>query len=49
MEWNIGKKAREIDSKSLKERLKVEKRTIKRIIIAFCFYILIMIILAFLV
>jgi len=44
MGWNIGSEAREIDSKSLKERLKIEKTTIKRIGFAVLFYFVTMVI-----
>lgn len=39
---NIGKKARDLDQKSIKERMKIDKRAAIRIIIALIVYILIM-------
>ncbi|MFX1364538.1 MAG: hypothetical protein ACFFCE_11940 [Promethearchaeota archaeon] len=48
VDWEIGKEARELDEKSILERAKIEKRSIKRIIIAFICYILTMILFYFL-
>jgi len=39
---NIGKKARDLDQKSIKERMKIDKRAAIRIIVALIVYILIM-------
>lgn len=39
---NIGKKARDLDQKSIKERMKIDKSAAIRIIIALIVYILIM-------
>jgi hypothetical protein len=44
MGWDIGSEAREIESKSMKERLKLEKTSIKKVIFAFIFYFVMMII-----
>lgn len=38
LDWEIGKEASELDSKPLKERMKIEKSSIKKIGIAFIFY-----------
>ena len=45
--WEIGKEARELDNKSMKERMKIEGRSIKKIVIALIFYSLTMIIFCF--
>ncbi|MFX1312725.1 MAG: hypothetical protein ACFFHD_08950 [Promethearchaeota archaeon] len=37
-DWEIGKEAKELDQKSISERVKIEKRSIKRIIVALCVY-----------
>ena len=41
-EWNIGKEARFLDEKSVKERMKIEGRSIKKIFVAFLIYIAVM-------
>ncbi|UCC20668.1 MAG: hypothetical protein JSV62_05095 [Promethearchaeota archaeon] len=40
--WEVGKEARELDEKSIKERAKIEGRSIKRVGYALIFYSLIM-------
>ncbi|TFF99984.1 MAG: hypothetical protein EU541_03515 [Promethearchaeota archaeon] len=44
---DIGKKAQALDEKSIKERMKIDKRTGIRIIVAFIFYTIIMILFYF--
>lgn len=41
--WEVGKEARELDKKPLKERMKIERRSIKRVGYALIFYSVIMI------
>ncbi|MFX0008059.1 MAG: hypothetical protein ACFFA7_17515 [Promethearchaeota archaeon] len=36
--WEVGKEARELDTKPVKERLRIERRSIKRIGYAIIFY-----------
>jgi len=36
--WEIGKEAKELDQKSISERIKIEKRSIKRIVGALLIY-----------
>ena len=38
MEWNIGEKAQQWDEKSVSERMKVEKRSLKKVIVALGIY-----------
>ncbi|MDX1799059.1 MAG: hypothetical protein R3255_10455 [Candidatus Lokiarchaeia archaeon] len=40
--WEIGREARELDTKPIKERLRIERRSIKRIGYAIIFYSIIM-------
>lgn len=40
--WEIGKKAKEMDEKSINERMKLKKRSIKRIIGALIIYFITM-------
>jgi hypothetical protein len=40
--WEIGKEARELDEKTIIERMKIEKRSIKRLAGAFVIYFLTM-------
>ncbi len=40
--WEIGKEARELDEKSISERMKIERRSIKRLAGAFVIYFLTM-------
>jgi hypothetical protein len=40
--FNIGKEARDLDQKSIKERMKIDKRSGIQIIIALLFYVLVM-------
>lgn len=40
--FNIGKEARALDQKSVKERMKIEKRSGIQILIALLFYVLVM-------
>ncbi len=46
--WEIGKEAKELDQKSILERIKIEKRSIKRIIGALLIYCFTMILFYFL-
>jgi len=46
--WDIGKEARELDEKSILERMKIEKHSIKKIVIALLFYFSTMILFYFL-
>jgi len=41
--WEIGKEARDLDEKPISERMKIEKRSIKRLAGAFAIYFLTMI------
>ncbi len=43
MDWDIGQKAKELDEKTISERVKVDKRSLKKVMLAFLFYFLIMI------
>ncbi|MFX1418954.1 MAG: hypothetical protein ACFE9N_08560 [Promethearchaeota archaeon] len=45
--WEVGKEAQELDKKSIKERMKIEKRSIKRVGYALIFYSLTMILFYF--
>ncbi|MFX0070917.1 MAG: hypothetical protein ACFFAO_07490 [Candidatus Hermodarchaeota archaeon] len=36
--WNIGSEARKLDEKSIKERMKIEGRSVKKIFIALLIY-----------
>ncbi|MHA1438681.1 MAG: hypothetical protein ACTSPD_13995 [Promethearchaeota archaeon] len=38
MKWEIGKKAKEWDEKNIKERKKIKKSSLKKILIALGFY-----------
>ena len=38
LDWEIGKEASELDSKPIKERMKIEKSSIKKIGIALILY-----------
>jgi len=40
--WEIGKEARELDEKSISERMKIERRSIKRLAGALVIYFLTM-------
>lgn len=40
--WEIGKEAKEIDEKPIAERIRVPKRTIKRMFGALCIYFITM-------
>jgi len=40
--WDIGKEARLLDEKSIKERMKIEGRSIKKIFVALLIYIAVM-------
>lgn len=42
--WEIGKEASELDEKPISERIKIKKRSLKRIVLALMFYFLMMII-----
>lgn len=48
VDWEIGKEAQELDEKPIIERAKIEKRSIKRIMIAFICYFLTMLLFSFL-
>ena len=41
--WEIGKEARDLDKKSISERMKIERRSIKRLAGAIVIYFLTMI------
>jgi len=41
--WEIGKEARDLDEKPISERMKIERRSIKRLAGAFAIYFLTMI------
>ena len=43
----IGREARELDEKPILERIKIEKHSIKKIVIALCCYSLVMILFYF--
>ena len=45
--WEVGKEARELDKKPIKERMKIEGRSIKRVGYALIFYSLTMILFYF--
>ncbi len=47
IEWEIGKDARELDKMPIKERMKIEARSIRRVGYALIFYSLMMIIFYF--
>jgi len=47
IEWEIGKEAQELDEKTIIERMKIQGRSVKKIVAALWFYILIMIIFYF--
>ncbi|MGQ4875512.1 MAG: hypothetical protein ACTSVV_05665 [Promethearchaeota archaeon] len=38
MEWNIGTKAKQLDQKSISERLRIEKRSIRKMFVALGIY-----------
>ncbi len=40
--WDIGKEARELDEKKIMERIRLEKRSIKKVIFALMIYFLTM-------
>jgi len=42
-QWNIGKEARLLDEKSIKQRMKIKGRSIKKIFVALLIYIAVMI------
>ena len=46
--WEIGKEARELDEKPISERLRIERRSIKKISVALLFYCIIMVLFYFL-
>ena len=46
--WEIGKEARELDKKPISERLRIERRSIKKITVALLFYCIIMVLFYFL-
>ncbi|MFW9947359.1 MAG: hypothetical protein ACFFBZ_07905 [Promethearchaeota archaeon] len=46
--WEIGKEARELDEMPISERLRVERRSIKKITVALLFYCIIMVLFYFL-
>ncbi len=46
--WEIGKEARELDEKPISERLRVERQSIKKIVVALLFYCIIMMLFYFL-
>ena len=41
-QWNIGKEARLLDEKSIKERMKIEGRSIKKIFVTLLIYVAVM-------
>ncbi|MFX1380651.1 MAG: hypothetical protein ACFFA4_16330 [Promethearchaeota archaeon] len=43
LSWEVGKEARELDKKSIKERMKVEGRSVKRVGYAMVFYSIMMV------
>ena len=45
--WEIGEEARELDNKTIIERMKIQKSSLRKILIAIWFYFLIMIIFYF--
>jgi len=47
IEWEIGKEAQELDEKTIIERMKIQWCSIRKIVAALWFYILIMIIFYF--
>ncbi|MFX1555043.1 MAG: hypothetical protein ACFFBV_14045 [Promethearchaeota archaeon] len=46
--WEIGKEARELDEKPITERLRIERRSIKKISVALLFYCIVMVVFYFL-
>ena len=42
MTWDIGKEAKELDEKSIKERVKIGRRSIVKIVVAIGIYFLTM-------
>ncbi|MFX0020002.1 MAG: hypothetical protein ACFFAK_04905 [Promethearchaeota archaeon] len=46
--WEIGKEARELDEKPISERLRIGRRSIKKISVALLFYSIIMVLFYFL-
>jgi len=47
MDWEIGKEARELDEKPIMERMRVEKRSIMKVIVALLFYFVVMVLFSF--
>lgn len=47
IDWEIGKEARELDKRPIKERLRVEKRSIMKVSVALLFYFFIMVLFYF--
>lgn len=43
IKWEIGKEAQELDTKTIRERMKIQRCSINKIVIAISFYLLIMI------
>jgi hypothetical protein len=43
IDWEIGKEARELDEKPIKERLRVERSSIIKLTVALLFYVVIMV------
>ncbi|MFX1259764.1 MAG: hypothetical protein ACFFAN_18080 [Promethearchaeota archaeon] len=41
-EWNIGNEAKLLDEKSIKERMKIEGRSVKKMFVALLIYIAVM-------
>lgn len=37
--WNIGNEAKQLDEKSIKERMKIEGRSVKKIFMALLIYV----------
>ncbi len=48
LDWEIGKEARELDEKPILERAKIEKSSLKKIIIALIYYSITMLLFYFL-
>jgi hypothetical protein len=47
IDWEIGKEARELDEKPIKERMRVEKNSIMKLSVAFVFYFVVMVLFYF--
>lgn len=46
--WEIGKEARELDERPIKERVRIKKRSLMKLSIALLFYCIVMVLFYFL-